>query len=1185
MVKNKLRIIKFLFVLVSLFLFGGGSLLAQSVSLSLPSNLTAQTGQNVSIPVTVNAGATTVTNFNVKISFASAYLVVDSISYTGAKAQGAIQLINTNDLAVAYSNLSGFTGNGTLFTIKGHTTSTPVSASPITIVSASSSYNSNVPFVISNGAITIAALAVTFPNFAAADTVYKGATIDVPLTLSSSLASQNVVSYSFSFTFDPAVLNFSNTLKTTGTASDVVGVNYSANINNTAGTGSVTVIVPSAISSSLLKLVNLQATVVGKTPTAASTLHFTNLIFNNGTPAASGIDGSVVVSNKAPSLNYAPNPATVGEGSALNLVLTGTDPDGDALTYTATGLPTGGIVAAAFNAATKTLTWTPDYNQSSATPYNVTFKVTDSEGASFTLVVPITVTNTNRVPTALTFIPAQTTYSVNQGSALNITLSGTDADTAIDDTLSYSFTQALSDPSVIPAAALNSKTGVFSWTPAYGSTSGTYSVTFKVADKAGASVTVTKQIVVVALGAYWTATLPATNTVIREGQTKKYQYTLVDPQGTKIQYYLVQPSPSFASIDVNTGLLTLSPKKGDASNILYQLNVTATYGVNSASSLSATTSLIQVTADATPVISVVGAQVVNGTVTVPEETQITFTVNTADADIQDTVKLTNSALPTNATFTQTAAALPVGTFAWKPALGQAGQYSVTFTGTDLSAIAGTSVVNFVITKNNYAPVFTDTLASQSVAAGTQVKYTYKATDKNGDKLTYSVVSPSDATIDANTGALTYTANTPGTIVVKVQVTDGITPVTTQSILTVTGLVISGKITYANTSAKPISGVTVAYKKLGSSTSSQVTSDASGNYSLNELVPATYIITYSKATDDWGSVNSADALAIAIYYAGLGSLDAMQLLAADVNNNGVVNNTDALAILQRYVGQTSSFTKPDWVFKSALRNTVGNVDTLAVTTSVVNNISALATGDVNKSLYLTLAKSAVASIAGSTVKIAPKAAFEIPVTAGMLNDLGSISLKMNYDAQLAKFAGLSYNSKLNNIVYKNNVNEGTVSIAWMSDMKSSVSFNDKDVLFTLKFTATEQFQKGSSFALKLDPSSEMTSINGSSLEKSITAPKIEVSVPEEFSLKQNYPNPFNPSTTIAYDIPVSGRVKLVVMNILGQVVANVFDAVQEAGSYKVQWDASKLSSGTYLYNITVEGANQKYTKTNKMVLMK
>ncbi|MDA3861881.1 MAG: T9SS type A sorting domain-containing protein, partial [Melioribacteraceae bacterium] len=73
----------------------------------------------------------------------------------------------------------------------------------------------------------------------------------------------------------------------------------------------------------------------------------------------------------------------------------------------------------------------------------------------------------------------------------------------------------------------------------------------------------------------------------------------------------------------------------------------------------------------------------------------------------------------------------------------------------------------------------------------------------------------------------------------------------------------------------------------------------------------------------------------------------------------------------------------------------------------------------------------------------------------------------------------------------------------------------------------------------------------------------------FSLEQNYPNPFNPSTAIKYSIPsnVKGEmanVKLVVFDILGREVATLVNKEQKAGNYDVKFDASKLTSGIYLY---------------------
>ena len=85
----------------------------------------------------------------------------------------------------------------------------------------------------------------------------------------------------------------------------------------------------------------------------------------------------------------------------------------------------------------------------------------------------------------------------------------------------------------------------------------------------------------------------------------------------------------------------------------------------------------------------------------------------------------------------------------------------------------------------------------------------------------------------------------------------------------------------------------------------------------------------------------------------------------------------------------------------------------------------------------------------------------------------------------------------------------------------------------------------------------------------------------FYLQQNYPNPFNPSTTIKYSIPEDGFVKLAVYNMLGEEVATIVSNVQKAGRYEVNFNASGLSSGVYVYRI--EAAN--YTASKKLMLMK
>lgn len=97
------------------------------------------------------------------------------------------------------------------------------------------------------------------------------------------------------------------------------------------------------------------------------------------------------------------------------------------------------------------------------------------------------------------------------------------------------------------------------------------------------------------------------------------------------------------------------------------------------------------------------------------------------------------------------------------------------------------------------------------------------------------------------------------------------------------------------------------------------------------------------------------------------------------------------------------------------------------------------------------------------------------------------------------------------------------------------------------------------------------------------------IPEGFSLAQNYPNPFNPVTTIRYDLPATSQVRITVSNILGQQVAELVDEIQEAGFKSVQWNASTLPSGVYMYRIQARQINGgqagNFTQTKKLLLLK
>jgi hypothetical protein len=94
------------------------------------------------------------------------------------------------------------------------------------------------------------------------------------------------------------------------------------------------------------------------------------------------------------------------------------------------------------------------------------------------------------------------------------------------------------------------------------------------------------------------------------------------------------------------------------------------------------------------------------------------------------------------------------------------------------------------------------------------------------------------------------------------------------------------------------------------------------------------------------------------------------------------------------------------------------------------------------------------------------------------------------------------------------------------------------------------------------------------------------IPLQYVLHQNYPNPFNPVTTLRYDLPINGLVKITIYDMMGRIVNNMVSGQQSSGHKSVRWNATNdagqpVSAGLYLYTID---AGQ-FRQTKKMVLLK
>jgi hypothetical protein len=101
------------------------------------------------------------------------------------------------------------------------------------------------------------------------------------------------------------------------------------------------------------------------------------------------------------------------------------------------------------------------------------------------------------------------------------------------------------------------------------------------------------------------------------------------------------------------------------------------------------------------------------------------------------------------------------------------------------------------------------------------------------------------------------------------------------------------------------------------------------------------------------------------------------------------------------------------------------------------------------------------------------------------------------------------------------------------------------------------------------------------DPNLVSNSMEIGKPSNFQLHQNYPNPFNPSTIISFSIPEASHINLAIYDFLGRKVTELADQWFELGTHSLIFDASTISSGTYIYRL--DTGNQ--VQTRKMMLIK
>jgi M6 family metalloprotease-like protein len=148
----------------------------------------------------------------------------------------------------------------------------------------------------------------------------------------------------------------------------------------------------------------------------------------------------------------------------------------------------------------------------------------------------------------------------------------------------------------------------------------------------------------------------------------------------------------------------------------------------------------------------------------------------------------------------------------------------------------------------------------------------------------------------------------------------------------------------------------------------------------------------------------------------------------------------------------------------------------------------------------------------------------------------------------------------------------VSLSWEINPENGIDYS---------FIGDSTSGKASQILVKTG-STTFNKLNNSRIQLFANANKtVSSNLPTEYALQQNYPNPFNPTTTIEYDLPDASKISVTIYDILGRKVKELVNEKQDAGRYKIQFDASNFASGIYIYQLIAD----KFYSAMKMILLK
>lgn len=280
--------------------------------------------------------------------------------------------------------------------------------------------------------------------------------------------------------------------------------------------------------------------------------------------------------NQAPFFQGVFSSYTANPGVTTNINLNPYDPNGDAFTCSMTHSITGTLP----KLTGCTFSWAPSTSQISATPYNVTFTVTDGKGGSTTKTIPITV-KVGNLPPVIT-LPA--TQTIAAGNTVSFTVSASDtnsADTVIVymDSANTGATGSKGELFTAPLDRSNPYSGTFTWTPTAAYVSGTpYTFTFRAFDNQSAYDIKSVQITVTSPTGNAAPVFDAVSAKsVVAGSPLSFTVNATDANGDPITYAMNATSTG-ATFNASTKTFSWTPTTAQVSATPYTFTFTASDG-------------------------------------------------------------------------------------------------------------------------------------------------------------------------------------------------------------------------------------------------------------------------------------------------------------------------------------------------------------------------------------------------------------------------------------------------------------------------------------------------------------------------------------------------------------------------------------------------------------------------------